>query len=130
MTETPENIPQANQVLYSIKLVSGEELMCTLIDSNEDCLTIESPILIRSVPVLQEDGSFNNKLNTQSWMPYAANRIFGLPLGSVLALAQLHPDLHKFYTKMVNKYECFDTDKSYTEPSKASFLVDAVDTIQ
>lgn len=127
MTETPENIPQANQVLYSIKLVTGEELMCTLIDVTDDGMTIESPVLVRSVPILLESGAFENRLNTQSWMPYSSERIFYMHWHNVVCWNQLHPNLHKFYTKMVNKYETNDVEE---QVSNNSFVVDAVDTIQ
>jgi hypothetical protein len=111
---TEQDVPQANEILYSLKLVSGEELMCTVIDIKETgTMVIESPIAIRTIPIMMDDGGFENRLNTQLWMPYAATRIFTLDRVDILAYNQLHPDLHKFYVKMVNKYELPDVDTGY-----------------
>lgn len=126
----PDNVPQANQILFSLKLVSGEELMCTVIDAKENgSLVIESPISIKTIPILMEDGSFSNRLNTQLWMPYSASRIFHLDRIDIIATSQLHPHLHKFYAKMVNKYEYSGEIEAEDLMSVAS-MMEEVKTIQ
>jgi hypothetical protein len=108
MTENIENIPQANELLYTMKLTSGEELIFTLVDEKQYGIYIESPIVIRTIPILGDNG-LTNELNSQLFMPFSGSRTFYIPNESIMILSKMHPDSHKLYTKLVNKLENYST---------------------
>lgn len=126
MTEKPQDIPQANQLLYTMKLVTGEEILCTLVDERETGLIIESPVQVRLIPVM-EDGVFRNELSTCAWMPFSATRSFHISYRNIVAINQIHSASHVLYTKLVNRLE---PDSTQTETSEHSFTVDPVKTVQ
>ena len=127
MTETPENIPQINELLYTVKLRTGEELICTLVDDVDDGLVIESPISVRAIPVMDEDGMFQNKMSTAMWMPFADSRIFFISSVDILTYEKMHSSAHSLYTKLVNAYE---VRESTSNPSSDSFFIGSVETLQ
>lgn len=126
MTETPDKIPQSNELLYTLKLITGEELLCTLVDEQDTGIIIESPIQIKLIPVYDE-GKFRNELSSCAWMPFSATRSFHIRYSSIVSINHIHPSSHVLYTKLVNRFEPIDDPD---ESSPTSFHVDPVDTIQ
>lgn len=128
MTETPENIPQANELLYTMKLINGEELLFTLIDMTDSGVQIESPVKIAIIPMLDEDGSFINRLHTSSWSPFSSARIFYIEYKDIVTMTPMHEKSHKLYTKLVNQLEGYEDLEDL--PSTDSFYVDCSRSIQ
>jgi hypothetical protein len=128
MTTNP--VPQANEILYTLKLVNGEELLCTLVDVQETGIMIESPVSIKIIPILMEDGSFNNRMHYSAWMPFADTRSFYIDNADVIAMNPMHPSNHEYYVSLVNKLEVNASDLSESvSPSEHSFYVQSTDTL-
>lgn len=106
MTTTPEDIPQANQLLYTIKLNNSEELLCTLVDVDEENrgILIESPIVVVSVPVMTDDG-IRHQLSSRSWMPFSEDRIFFIRNSEILTMGRMAASSHALYVRLVNQFE-------------------------
>lgn len=123
MTESPEDIPQVNSLLYVVHLNSGEELLCTLLDENETGIVIESPVTVKAIPMLDGAGNLVNELSSASWMPFAATRIFSLKYTDILIYTEMHPIAHALYVRLVNRFELVDSTGLDVKPSPSSFLV-------
>jgi hypothetical protein len=130
MTENLESVPQANQLLYTMKLTTGEELMVTLVDEREHGIIVESPVLVRTIPIMDENG-MRNEINSQSWMPFSKTRLFFIPTTSIMVLSPMHPDAHRMYVKLVNKLEIPSAmNQTLEEPSTDVFTFETHQTLQ
>lgn len=115
MTENTTDIPQANQLLYVIKLRTGEELLCTLVDETQIGLLIDNPIMVKTVIVSGEDGVLRTEAVPQSWMPFALHRTFFIDMVDVAVYVPMHPVAHTTYAKMVNSLEVSITQTDSVE---------------
>lgn len=104
MTENIDGIPQANQILYMVKLRTGEELLCTLVDDTDDGLTIECPIVIKYIPWSDGDGNIYNKLLTSRWCPFSGTDLFWLSMSDIMVYGPMAEDAHLLYIRLVNKH--------------------------
>ena len=128
MTETAPDVPQVNELLFTIKLTSGDELLCVLVDEDNNGIIVEDPIVVRMIPVLTEDG-MSNRMTTTPYMPFASQRTFYLSQADIITLTPMHSNFHKMYVGIVNQYMQTPIIDSM-EPSSSSTLVAPVDTIQ
>ena len=124
MTEDIENIPQANQLLYTMKLRTGDELLCTLVDVQEHGLIIESPVQVKTYPVVTDDG-LKSEVQTAAWMPFASTRSFFIRHADIMVINPMHETNHALYVKLVNKLEI-----TVSKEENKSFQVEPVNTLQ
>lgn len=113
-----------NEMVYTVKLSSGEELLCILVDlmDTEGGLLVDSPIAVRLIPVMGENG-MSNQLASQSWMPFSKKRTFFIPRKDVVAYSQLAEEAVSLYHSTVDRLET-QPDK-VPELSIESFFVDS-----
>lgn len=124
----PEDIPQANSLFFTLKLVSGDELLCVMIDDDGDGIMIEDPIIIRLIPVMIED-EISTKVSSSPYMPFAAQRIFYISHADIISLMPMHSQYHQMYANIVNQYLQRPVD-DIQQPRSSSTIMDPIDTIQ
>lgn len=125
---TEDTIPQANQLLFTLKLTCGDELLCVMVDEDDHGVLVEDPIIVRMIPVISEEG-MSNRLSTAPYMPFASLRMFYLDHADIVSLVPMHSSFHKMYVSIVNQYmqtPLVDT----LEPSSSSTFVQPVSTLQ
>lgn len=128
MTENAPDIPQVNELLFTLKLTSGDELLCVLVDEDDNGILMEDPILVRMIPVLTEDG-MSNRMTTNPYMPFAALRLFYIANADIISMVPMHSNFHSMYVSIVNQYMQAPVPGSL-EPDSSSTFVPPVDTIQ
>lgn len=125
---TEDTIPQANQLLFTLKLITGDELLCVMVDEDEHGVLVEDPIIVRMIPIITDDG-MSNKLSSAPYMPFASLRMFYFDNADIISLVPMHSSFHKMYVSIVNQYmqtPLVDT----LEPSGSSTFVQPVSTLQ
>ena len=122
MTDRPETIPQINILLYTVKLRTGEELLCTLVDETDIGIMIEEPITVKMIPIMTEAGLVN-QLSACAFMPYTDDRSFFIDSVDLMLCKPMHIELHKLYTALVNKSHIIKDEDIATEEFVASPVV-------
>lgn len=124
MTSDPKSIPQINELLYTMKLKNGDEVLFTMIDDTDDGLVIESPIKV-SVYTYVEDGHLNSNLVTQKWIMFSTDDIFFVPHEDIITYHSMAESAHMLYVNAVNRYTETDSDNE-----SDSFIMEPSNTIQ
>jgi hypothetical protein len=104
MTETPEDIPQANELLTMIKLRTGEEILCTLVDERDTGIVIESPIQIRIIPFSEGNGTLSSQVLATKWCPYAESDTFFISDIDIMVCEPMAKAAYQIYVNSVNRY--------------------------
>ncbi len=92
-----------------IKLVNGEDIICTIEDGNPNnpggFIEVLYPLRIQVVPKL-EGGQISESLNLAHWVhPYTETKHFHIPNSSVILVADISPGLSKYYEYVLKKIE-------------------------
>lgn len=99
MTDTLPDA-QANELFFTLKLVTGEDILCVLVNQTTEGLVIEDPVIVKSIIMSTEHG-LENKLTSCLFMPFSAIRTFYLSFNDVIAFSPLHPSCHILYTNLL-----------------------------
>jgi hypothetical protein len=94
------NQSNINEVLYAVKLTSGEELMAVLVDITEEGIEIEDPILVSKYPVMTGSG-ISEAVVMSAWMALSSTSNFFLDSMNVMTIQPLHPDLYATYLEKI-----------------------------
>lgn len=95
------NIDLEDYDLYRIiKLVTGEILMCTLVDESESTVTFEHPIAVEFVKIVTQKG-ISHDLSTTAYCPFSSDRTFTVPRNQIQHINDLSKDMVKPYLNMV-----------------------------
>lgn len=121
-----ESIPQLNELLYTMKLRTGDEVLFTMVSEEEEGLVIESPIKV-SVIAGSTDGELYSELITQRWMLFSTDNTIFIPFIDIIAYSQMKESAYKIYLNAVKRY-CSDEPDS--DPSESSFIAPSTNTIQ
>ena len=116
----PNDVPQVNEILYTVKLTTGEELMVTLISEEDSCIIVEDPMLVKVMPIFNGDESY--KLLVNKWITTTNEHIFSIPYEFIMNYSQMDPYAYAMYVDAVNRY-------SQTEQPTDSLFVPGTDTI-
>jgi len=119
---------QDAEFLCTIRLTTGEELLAAVIESGDEGVTVENPIIIRTIPVFEENG-FTNKYIVNPFMQFSRSRTFFLLYKDVSVLEPLHPGAFDMYKSHVNRLYSTAVDDMIM-PSPTSFIVEPTNTVQ
>jgi hypothetical protein len=125
---TEEATEQLKKLLYTVKLSNGDELLCTLIDVDLEkmSIVIDSPLLIRTIPVLSAEG-IENTITSQNWMPFSLDRSFVISTKDVLTMGRMHP---KSFTMYLSHLQSLSKSETATSPGKDSFFIEPSSGLQ
>ena len=91
-----------------IRLVSGEEIACT-IDATTKSLTtkarllrIKSPMLIKYVPQFTEFG-LTDYIALVRWVGFTNDSIVTIPIDKIMTICNATPEFHKRYNTIIGK---------------------------
>lgn len=131
MTSTPSDIPQINLLLQMIKLRTGEEILCTLVDEKESGLIIESPIQVKIIPVATESGNMSSQVLISRWCPYAETDSFFISNFDIMICKPMAKSAHQIYVNAVNRYNKQLIESSIMDvfDQQSLFFIDGNDTI-
>lgn len=125
MTEDVESIPQANELLYTMKLRNGDEVLFTLVDEGEEGLVIEAPIKVSVFAYADSDG-IGSQLITQKWIIFSESEVFMVPHFDIITYAPMAKDAYKLYVNAVNRY----SRKEDPDLNEVPFFMEPSNTLQ
>ena len=85
-----------------LKLSSGEEIICNVVQSVEDNISVVSPMKLNSYPKATRNG-IEEALSLQRWIHFAENDTYDIPMSHVMATATASLGLTRFYDYCVSK---------------------------
>lgn len=127
MTEKPQDIPQANQLLFAIKFKNGEEILTTVIDQDESGITIEEPIQVKFIPTHNGNGEIYNQLISNKWNLFSSLSMFYISYNDILTLNPMADHAQQLYCRTVNKFNQnkAEADSLDQVDSTKSFYIDS-----
>ena len=100
-----------------IKLVNGEDIICTIEEENknvsnrklatllESSIEVNHPMKMQIVPKMTDKG-IAESLSLSHWVhPYTESRSFSIPSSSVILVADVSPGLSRYYEFVLGKIE-------------------------
>lgn len=117
----PKDIPQSNEILYTVKLTTGEEIMVTLVSEDEFGILVEDPMVVKVMPIFNGNESY--KLLVNKWITTSRESIYTIPYEFIMNYSQMDPDAYAMYVDAVNRY-------SVSEQTTDSIFVPGTDTLQ
>lgn len=100
------------------KLVSGDQCMATLLEMDEDCITVENPIALKALPVVTENGIVE-KTTTSQLCGITDDRVYEFQRSHIVFMKPLNSEVSDFYQKLITSYDSEKTnDSSYTSKSE------------
>ena len=85
-----------------LKLSSGEEIICNVVQSVENNISVVSPMKLNSYPKATRNG-IEEALSLQRWIHFAETDTYDIPKSHVMATATASLGLTKFYDYCVSK---------------------------
>ena len=85
-----------------LKLSSGEEIICNVVQSVENNISVVSPMKLNSYPKATRNG-IEEALSLQRWIHFAETDTYDIPKSHVMATAPASLGLTKFYDYCVSK---------------------------
>lgn len=111
------NIDLKDYDLYRlIKLVTGETLVCTLVDENRKTVTFEYPFQVEMVKVVTNNG-IRHHLSTTPYCAFTEDRTFTVASNQIQHINRLDEELVQPYIDMVynNQNEVDDVPETVPE---------------
>ncbi len=119
-----DEIPQLNELLYTMKLRNGDEVLFTLVSEEEDGLIIEAPIKVWVIGGYHDDGRYSD-LVTQKWLLFADDNTIFISFADIITYTKMGESFYKIYLNAVNRY--IDSIEESKDPT---FVVPESNTIQ
>ena len=94
-------IPEENEFLGAIKLITGEELLAKVthvFDEDGDYIIVEDPIEVEEVTLGKKQGA---KINP--WMKFSNENTFIIPKEKVITVVECGPEVAIFYSLSLRK---------------------------
>lgn len=87
-----------------LKLVTGEQIMATMLSDDEHSVTIEFPMQIRMFPTLEETGLIE-QITSGPYCQFTEDKIFMFNRKDVLFCKKLHQAVVPHYEKLLDEHE-------------------------
>ena len=103
-----------------IKMDSGEDVICKVLQEFEDALVIERPFSLAEQQHLNKDkGEIVNHTGFQRWMNFTNETEFVVYKSKILATANLAPELRYYYKHLCTKLIAEEHNQVKTEEEAA-----------
>ena len=86
---------------YSLKLITGEEILCRIDDIHADNLFLDFPIKLREVMGTDDLGEPEPAYTMMPWITSTEETRFTIPSDKVLIIAKITKDLASLYVHSV-----------------------------
>tara|TARA_Y100000034_G_scaffold36368_1_gene44806 strand:- start:2101 stop:2595 length:495 start_codon:yes stop_codon:yes gene_type:complete len=96
-----EEIPQTE--FKVIKLDSGEDIICKVLQEYSDALLIERPFAIREQNVMDHNETIVNQTGFSKWVSFTNDPEFVVYKNKILTMGNLAPEVRFYYKHLVSK---------------------------
>jgi hypothetical protein len=114
-----------------IKLVNGEDIICSINDGNPNTvggkIEVIFPLKMQVVPKMT-NGGINESLNLSHWVhPYTETKSFHIPTSSILLVANVSPGLSRYYEYVLKQIEKEGEVEPLEEPTDDDLMDEIFD---
>jgi hypothetical protein len=102
-----------------LKLSSGEEVVCGLIQKNEKSISVSTPLKLMTIPRRTSEG-IEESLSLSRWMHFAEGNSLEIQENQILASAPASYGLSKFYEYCIFKMNKQDEEYNHLASSAYS----------
>ena len=102
-----------NELFVILKLVSGEQVMAVLRSEDEDYIEIESPMCIRSIPVLEQN---KEHITAHPLCQFSDDTNYVLNKKDVMFVKKMHHIFIPHYLRIVKDHEELVDDNEQKSP--------------
>lgn len=93
---------EGNELFVVLKLVSGEQVMAVLRSEDEDFVEIESPMLIRTIPILHAQ---KEHITAHPLCQFTTDVNYTLDKKDVMFIKKMHHIFIEHYLRIVKEHE-------------------------
>jgi len=93
-----------NDSYLVLKLTTGEQVMATLGSEDDLYVELHSPISIKTIPIIREDG-MSERITAQPFNPYSEDKIYRIAKSNILYMKPLHKTFVSHYMRFVSEIE-------------------------
>ena len=100
------NIFAESKKFKLIKLINGEDLICTIEeDGGDEHIQVMYPLKMQVIPRMSNNG-IEESLNLSPWIyPYTETQSFQIPASSIMLIADVSPGLSRYYEYVLGKMD-------------------------
>ena len=100
------NIFTESKKFKLIKLINGEDLICTIEEEKgADHIQVIYPLKMQVIPRMSNNG-IEESLNLSPWIyPYTETQSFQIPASSIMLIADVSPGLSRYYEYVLKKID-------------------------
>ena len=100
------NIFAESKKFKLIKLINGEDLICTIEEEKgADHIQVMYPLKMQVIPRMSNNG-IEESLNLSPWIyPYTETQSFQIPASSIMLIADVSPGLSRYYEYVLKKID-------------------------
>lgn len=104
-----------------LKLVTGEQLLGTLVNETDDGVVILDPIIVRMIPTA--GGSLSEQAVTTMYCQFSDDKLFTFDYKNVIYCKDLSSKIVPYYKKLVREFndENRETQEFYSEEANEDF---------
>ncbi len=86
-----------------VKLINGEDVICMMEENGEKSYKLIWPLKMQIMPKMTKEGIMES-LNLSTWIQsYTEERVFDVPVRSVVMMIEPSPGLQKYYEYVLRK---------------------------
>ena len=93
-----------NEHFVIVKLVSGEQVMATLINEDDTTVELHYPMVIRMIPFIN-DGSAHEHVTAAPLCQFSDDKTYRIPKTNIMFVKKLHDVLIPHYNRIVDEHE-------------------------
>ena len=105
-----------------LKLITGEQLLATLLNETEDGIVILDPISVRMIPTV--GGTLSEQAVTSLYCQFSDEKMFTFDYKNVIYIKELSSKIVPYYKKLVREFndENRQTHEFYSEEAKQDLM--------
>lgn len=105
-----------------LKLITGEQLLATLLNETDDGVVILDPITVRMIPTV--GGSLSEQAVTSLYCQFSDDKSFTFDYKNVIYIKELSSKIVPYYKKLVREFndENRQTHEFYSEEVKKDLM--------
>lgn len=91
-----------DNIFLTVKLTSGEEILCTFVEHGDDYIEVMHPMVVKSISYIQ-DGNLKEHVSLKPWSSFSSDVYFLIQYHSIIWFNDMHDVFVKNYLSAVQE---------------------------
>lgn len=100
-----------HNIFLVLKMISGEEILCTFIEHGEDYIEIMYPMVVKTISYMK-DGALQESVSLKPWSNFTDDPYYSIPFTGMFWFKDMHEVYQKHYISAV---ESATEEEEYSE---------------